>query len=245
MIVEYGYYRHRTNSTGLTISSEVEETETGIPFRVNNTVNLEGKLRNYRLGNSESMDSTIGEMEAAYSVLGQNFGLLHDNGNRSASYWLNSNTIGGIRPKMLSYPNYQGGEYFSYRKFQISVQFATAFGATPTYLKFSETLSIEGGGPTFDVKEVNYGPGVRQRLRTHTKCTATQSGSAVGRFNFPKIPEPLWPHALRADPKISKVIRPRGGVRLRNVVREECEITWSYEYVWPTRLDGVPHYAIG
>lgn len=233
------------NSTGLTISSEVEETEYGLPFRVNNSVNLEGKVRNARLGNSESMDAGIYDLQAAYSIPGQNFGLLHDNGNRSAAYWYNSDTIGGIKPKTFAFPNYQGGEYAAFRKFQISVQFATRFGQTPTYIKFSESLSIEGGGESFDVKEVNFGPGVRQRLRTHTKCTATQSGSAVGRNNFPTIPDPIWPQALKGEVKITKKITPRGSNRLRNVVLEECEITWQYEYVWPTRLDGIPHYAVG
>lgn len=245
MYTEYGNYRHRVNSTGITISQAVEETDYGLPYRLATDVNIEGRLIN-RTGRSTDFDSEIRRMEAAYSQPGKDFGLLHNNGTRTAAYWRNSQTIGGIRPKLLAYPNYKGGEYITYRQFQISLQILTRFGATPNYIRFSETLSISGGAETYGVKEVNYGPGVRQRLRTHTKCTATQRGTAVGRSVFPRIPPPVWPFALKSsEPSIDKVIRPRGSSRMGNVVLEECEISWTYEYEWPFRLDGIPHFAMG
>lgn len=245
MQVEYGSYRHKVNSTGITISSEIEETEAGVPFRINNSINIEGRIQNVRGGRSRDFDAIINSMERAYSIPGQDFGLLHDNGIRSNAWWRNSQTLGGIRPKMLSYPNYKGGEYLTYRSFQITVNFQVPT-ASLRYIKFSESISIEGGNARYGVKEVNFGPGVRQQLRTHTKCIATQSGSATGRNGFPIIPPPIWPHALRdSRPKITKLIKPRGGVRTRNIVLEECEISWTYEYEWPFRLDGIPHYATG
>ena len=244
MIVEYGNYRHAINTTGVTIASTVEENEAGIPFRINFDINLEGRLRNPTPENPQALDPMIADMQAYYRVPGKDFGLLHDDGRRSAAYWFNRNTIGGIRPKAMAFPNYMGGEYCTYRKFQISAQFQSIY-ANLRYTRFSETLSIEGGTPLFGVKEVNYGIGTRQRLRTHTKCTATQSGSAVARNDFPEIPPPVWQYALRTGVKISKSIRPRGGTSTGKVSLEECEISWTYEYEWPTRLDGIPHYAIG
>lgn len=243
--MQYGSYQHRQDSTGITISAQMIENENGLPYEANVDVNLEGKLRNARLDDATRLDPIIREMEAAYSIPGQDFGLLHDNGLPSAAFWRNSQTIGGIRPKLISYPNYRGGEYVTYRQFQIAVSMTLPVGPTPQYTRFNETISIEGGGPLYGVKEVNFGEGVRQRLRTHTKCIAVQSGTAVSRFQHPEIPPPIWPFALKTVPKISKVIRPRGSARMRNVVLNECEITWSYEFEWPTRLDGVPHYLIG
>lgn len=244
MIVEYGGYQHKQNSTGITISAEVEETDTGVPFRVNTRVDIEGRLHNELRAPASRLDGIIAAMENAYSHPGGDFGLLHDDGRRSSAYWYNSRTIGGIRPKFLAYPNYRGGDYVTYRSFQIAVQFTTPIGPTPKYSKFTETLSIDGGCPVFGIKEVNFGTGVRQRYRTHSKCVAVQSGSAVARNNFPEIPPPIWPFALKSQlPKITKVIRPRGGGYTRNYVLEECEITWSYEYEWTTRLEGIPHYV--
>lgn len=245
MIVEYGNYRHAINTTGVTIASDVEENEAGIPFRLNVSVNLEGRLRNPTPQFPWALDPMIAEMEAYYSVPGRDFGLLHDDGRRTAAYWYNRNTIGGIKPKLLAYPNYQGGEYCTYRKFQITLQFQTPF-ASLNYIRFTETLSIEGGGQVFGVREVNFGPGTRQRLRTHAKCTATQNGTAVARNRFPQIPPAIWSYALRnTEPKISTAIRPKGGITSGRVTREENEISWSYDFEWPTRLDGIPHFAIG
>ena len=247
MIVVYGAYRHAVNTTGVTVASDITENEAGVPIDVNVSVNLEGRLRNPDPSKPWLLDSMIHEMQQAYSLPGQDFGLLHNDGRRSAVFWRNADTIGGIRPKMLSYPNYQGGEYCTYRKFTISLNLKTPFGAKALkYLKFSESLSIEGGGSLYGVKEVNFGPPVRQRLRTHTKCTATQSGTAVGRDDYPPIPPPIWPNALKSDePKINKIFRPQGSSQTGKIRLAECEISWVWEYESPFRLSGIPHYATG
>jgi hypothetical protein len=246
MLIQYGSYQHQVSSSGITVSSEIEETDSGVPVRLKNTVSIEGRIRNHSGGSSLDLDSLIAQMEQAYSIPGQDFGLLHDDGRRTQAYWTNASTIGGIRPKFLAYPNYKGGEYWSYRQFRIGIEFYTPVDLSVIYLKFTEQISVEGGGQSFGVKEVNYGPGIRQRLRTHTKCTASQTGSAIGRNRFPAIPPPIWPFALRnTEPKVSRTIRPRGSRFHGNIVLEECEVSWAYEYEWPTRLDGVPHYALG
>ncbi|XZE35418.1 hypothetical protein SH501x_000909 [Pirellulaceae bacterium SH501] len=246
MIVVYGNYRHRQDSTGITVSTSIEENETGVPYRAVTEVNVEGRLRNKRLESPRYLDPIIREMELAYSQPGMDFGMLHDDGTRSSVWFRNADTIGGIRPRLLAYPNYRGGEYVNYRQFQIQLTVMQPVVGAPEYIRFSESLSIDGGGGEWDVKEVNFGRGVRHRTRTHKKCTAVQSGSAVGRGEFPRIPPPIWPFALRTEePKIEREIRPRGGYRTGNIRLEECEISWTYEYVWPVRLDGIPHYAIG
>jgi hypothetical protein len=67
-----------------------------VPFRVNTSVKIEGRLQNAVRGRTRDFDSIIDRMEGAYSIPGQNFGLLHDNGVRSNAYWYNSTTLGGI-----------------------------------------------------------------------------------------------------------------------------------------------------
>lgn len=246
MIVQYGTYQHQVSSTGIVVSSDVEENESGVPIRVKHSVSIEGRLRNPPGAAPRNLDGLIAQMESAYSRVGQDFGMLHDDGRRSQAFWTNASTIGGIRPRFLAYPNYKGGEYWSYRQFQIRVEFYTPYGLAFQYARFTEQLSIEGGTASFGVKEVNFGPGVRQRLRTHTKCSATQSGSAIGKNFFPPIPPPVWPFALSyTEPKITRTIRPKGSRYHRNLVLEECEVSWSYAFEWPTRLDGIPHYALG
>ena len=245
LLVKYGNYTHPASSTGLTFSTEIRENEQGLPIAVDYTVNLEGKILNPS-ANPRDLDYQIATLEAAYSVRGQDFGIIHKDGRPTRAFWRNIDTIGGIRANFYAAPNYRGGEYVTYRSFQLRVTFSLVPAATVNYLKFTETIQISGGGPTFDVLEVPFGVGIRHRTRTHSKCTATQSGSAVARGRFPDVPPPIWPQALSKEfPDETSTIRPKGGRANNRLILDECETSWRYEYVWPTRLVGVPHYALG
>jgi hypothetical protein len=250
VIVQYGSYQHKINSTGISISQEVEENEQGLPHTIRTTINIEGRIHRGPSTRfpvrSQDLDPFITGMQAAYSIPGQDFGLLHNDGGPSEHYWKNDKTLGGIRAKMMAFPNWKGGEYATYRSFQIQVQFEEPYRRLE-HLRFSETISIEGGGERYGVKEVNNGPGVRQRLRTHTMCKATQQGIIVSRGSYPKaLPLPIWPFALVDQrPKIQKAVRPRGGQLTEQITLNECEISYSYEYEWPQRLDGFPTYSLG
>jgi hypothetical protein len=245
LLVKYGSYTHPVSSTGLTFSTEIRENEQGLPVAIDYTVNLEGKLLN-PTANPRDLDHLIATLEAAYSIRGLDFGIVHKDGRPTRAFWRNSDTIGGIRANFYAAPNYQGAEYVTYRTFQLRVTFSMLPFNSPQFLRFTETIQISGGGPTFDVMEVPFGEGIRHRTRTHSKCTATQSGSAVTRFKFPIIPRPIWPHALaKAQPDETTVYRPKGGRPNGQITLEECEISWRYDYVWPTRLFGVPHYSLG
>ena len=245
LLVKYGNYTHPASSTGLTFSTEIRENEQGLPVAVDYTVNLEGKILNPS-ANPRDLDYQIATLEAAYSVRGQDFGIIHKDGRPTRAFWRNIDTIGGIRANFYAAPNYRGGEYVTYRSFQLRVTFSLVPGPSVTFTRFTETIQISGGGPTFDVLEVPFGIGVRHRTRTHSKCTATQSGTAVARFKFPEPPPPIWPQALaKAFPDETGTIRPKGGRANNRLILDECELSWRYDYVWPERLIGVPHYSLG
>jgi hypothetical protein len=245
LLLRYGNYTHSIGTAGFTFSTEIVENDQGLPIRIDYDVNIEGKLLNPS-ANPRDLDHKIATLEAAYSVRGQDFGIIHKDGRPTKAYWRNSDTISGIRANFYAGPNYRGAEYVTYRSFQLRVKFSMIPAATVIYQRFTETLQISGGGPTFDVLEVPFGEGIRHRTRTHSKCTATQSGSAVTRFRFPEIPPPIWPQALaKAFPDETGTIRPKGGRANNRLTLDECELSWRYEYVWPTRLVGVPHYALG
>jgi hypothetical protein len=97
MIVQYGTYQHQVSSTGIVISSDVEENESGVAMRVKHSVSIEGRLRNPPGATPRDLDDLIAQMESAYSQVGQDFGMLHDDGRRSQAFWTNASTIGGIR----------------------------------------------------------------------------------------------------------------------------------------------------
>lgn len=244
MQLQIGNYRHRINEAGLTISHRVRETKAGIPYLVDVEWGVSGKLRNSS-GNSRHLDATMQALERAYSQRGVDISLLHNDGRRSHHTILNSQTLGGVRAQVLAYPTTKGAEYCTYRSYEIRVAAVIRVAGAPLYIEFEEQITISGGGGRWGVKEVNEGPGVRQKLRTHAKCTATQSGRITQLGRYPVAPPPIWPYALESEhPDIVRLPPVTLGTdRDRTLRLAECSIQYSWNFSWPYRLSGAPQYA--
>lgn len=244
MFVQIGNYRHGINEAGLSISHQVRETAAGLPYLVDVQWGVEGKLRN-RSGNPRLLDREMERLEQAYSQRGMDISLLHNDGRRSHHTMRNSDTIGGIRATFLAYPTTRGAEYCTYRSYQVTLNAVMRVANAPLYIAFEEQINISGGGARYGVKEVNEGPGTRQRLRTHAKCVATQSGRITMLGRYPEAPPPIWPYASDSDyPDVSKmppVVRGRATDGTLSIA--ECTIQYTYTYSWPYRLFGTPKFA--
>ncbi|MFM8398359.1 MAG: hypothetical protein ACKOAH_11080, partial [Pirellula sp.] len=68
MIVQYGTFQHQVSSTGIVVSSDVEENESGVPIRVKHSVSIEGRLRNPPGATPRDLDGLIAQMESAYGL---------------------------------------------------------------------------------------------------------------------------------------------------------------------------------
>lgn len=244
MQLQIGNYRHRINEAGLSISHRVKETKSGLPYLVEVNWGVSGKLRNSS-GNSRHLDATMQALERAYSQQGADIALLHNDGRRSHHAILNSNTIGGIRAQVLNYPTTKGAEYCTYRSYEIQLSALMRVQGAPTFIEFDEQITISGGGGRWGVKEVNNGPGVRQMLRTHSKCTATQSGRITQLGRYPDAPPPIWPFALDTEhPDINRLPPVAlGSARFGTLGLAECSIQYSWTFSWTHRLAGSPRYA--
>ena len=68
-----------------------------------------------------------------------------------------------------------------------------------------------------------------------------QSGTAVGMFGYPLIPDGIWPPAFQLEP-----VRPRyGGARKQGPIPQEYVISWEYKFGSTRPLIGVPHTLQG
>jgi hypothetical protein len=244
MLVKKGSYQFPINKSGMTVQYAPRETPSGTTYLIDASVSIDAWLPN-PTGDSRLLDIQVGRMETAFANPSGDFGLLHDDGSPTHIFWRSSQTVGGIQVKLLSYPNYQGAEYVTYRTIQIQADFILVPAAGyPAYTFFEETIKVSGGSPKYGVKEVNFGPGVRQQLRTHSKCTATQSGTARS-LNRPVIvPPAIWPQALVEEGEYTeKSPSTRGSQSYGTFVRLETEVSWSYQFEWPFRLFGSPHFS--
>jgi len=192
------------------------------------------------------MAPIIAAFEEAYSRHGQDLVLEHTSGSLSHHALLSRDCLGGTRIAQLpEFPDGGSGEYVSYRTYTVAVKgIRPILAGQSIYIDFTENLSIRGGGMRWGCREVNRGPGVRQQLRTHTTCFATQSGSSILYVGNPIPPPPIWPHALvdqLPDIDGSGPETLSGG----NTAYINRPLSWTYNYQFPIRLIGEPHYLIG
>ena len=65
-----------------------------------------------------------------------------------------------------------------------------------------------------------------------------QTGSAVGLYDYPQIPPPIWPAALKR-PNPRKV---KSSPEVQGPVKQRFRIQWTYEYEASYELFGNPHF---
>lgn len=244
MRIRWGNYRHRIAEVDLQISRQTIENAMKVALAVIETWVIQGKLYNLT-GDRTSMYNTLRDFEAAYSVNGKDLVLEYSNGRAGWHALYNSECIGGTRVvEKPSFPSGKRGEHLTFRSYRVVVQGIRPLSRSQ-YLSFSERISIRGGGAKWGCLEVNQGMGVRQLLRTHTTCTATQSGSAVGYLQQPEPPPPIWPWALVNQYPDIDVDGPQTIGEDFNATQTNFGISWSYEYQATGRLFGTPHFLRG
>lgn len=243
--IRYGNYVHRVSEGLLKISRQPIENHSGAPMAFVETWQWSGKLY-FGDCSVQSGTAAIAAFERAYSLNGKDLVLETIDGVPTHHALRARDCIGGTKVVGLpEFPEGAGAEAIGYRSYTIAVQGTKPiFNGASLFTEFNETISIEGGGWKTGCREVNFGPGVQQRLRTHSTCFATQSGRAVAYLGNPAVPPPIWPGA-RVDQfprlELSSPEVESGGTFSTLTNRN---ISWSYNYEFPFRLFGIPHYLV-
>ncbi len=238
--IRWGNYVHRINEGDLRISREPVMNIAKKVCAVRELWQWSGRIK-FESTSIASQMKAMSAFEYAYAVNGKDLVLETIDGVGTWHQLLTSNCIGGTKVvSPPSFPNSRGNDAVGYRTYTVGVEGVMPVIGRSMILQFSETISIRGGGKRWGVREVNNGPGVRQQIRTHTACTATQSGSMTMYIGEPQIPPPIWPYALVDElPDLDTPNPVSESGLLVNRTR-----SWGYSYVWPYRLSGEPHYPI-
>ena len=86
------------------------------------------------------------------------------------------------------------------------------------------SLQVGNGGPIIVYQPVAQGQWIPQQTSETSLFKATQSGSAVGLYQYPDIPAPLWPEALINQEIDAGLDSPKKWSRY------EWPVKWSYTY---------------
>lgn len=208
---------------------------------VDETWTISGRLYNYD-GKRSTMYNQIQAFSNAYALNGRDLVLEYSDGSASYHQLLTSNCLGGtIVKEPPQFPTGRFGENNTVRTYRVVVT-----GRLPVsrsaMMSFSERITISGGGMRWGCIEVNRGEGVRQLLRTHGLCRATQSGSATGLYAYPDIPPPIWPYALVEQFPELTLENPETYGGEQGAPQLNHTVSWSYQFEATQRLWGTPHY---
>lgn len=114
----------------------------------------------------------------------------------------------------------------------------TAFTAV---MSFTESLSVRGGFPFYVVLPAIAGENQRQLVYPQEPYKATQRGRAVGMYQYPTPPGPIFPQYLARSPEIDEVSPRRDGIWFQGF-----EVSWAYEFESPSQaLVGLPNVFWG
>lgn len=237
--MQYGNYRHALGQTNISIQIQGVQNSREQIIAEDHTWTIDGRLTSLDGGD---MYQKIQALMDAYSVNGRDLLIKNINGSGTPHALYSSTCIGGTRVVTRpSFPTFGKGELATVRTYQIVVAGRVYTGGS-NITEFSEQISISGGGKSWTCIEVNEGPAVRQQTRTHTKCVATQSGSMTVLLGMPQIPPPIWPSALVNEyPSVQKTGAKTVG-QVGRGIQTERSVSWTYNYEFPFRLDGEPHY---
>jgi hypothetical protein len=241
MLLKYGGYSFQLHGAGLTVDKQAELNEANEPVRTVSRINVMMRLLNTASSPTRAtMDALVRAFESAHLRSGHDLVLYQPDGTTETAHaWRSANCIGGVRiVGGPSYPEYQGAEGINYRTVQVQFEAITALADARSALRsFTETITISGGGPVFGHLVPKQGRPIKQLLSEASVCRATQRGAAVGLYQYPFPPGPIWPEAL---------VNPPGEISYSSARRIGTDSTdfaasWSYEYEHGERLFGGPN----
>lgn len=241
MLLQFGNYRHALNECAVNI----EQNGNFSPDRIylGNTIRwtISGQL----FADTPALLTAAGQaLLAAYAPgTPQDATIFLDDGTTQSLYQLlNVGSIGGVRIiQGPSFP-YESGAYTTFLPYAIILEAEYPnLGAEAGIIQWQETITIMGGQPRWVIRETLNGPPIRQQTHQQTKVSAVQTGSALGYFNWPNPPPPIWPNDFHADrsPWIRGAPQTMGfGIGQTYV---QFPIFWNYEFESINQLAGLPH----
>lgn len=232
-ILRYGSYSTPDSECTVVIDKEAVTNDAGQPYALRHTWNIEGQLQ---AADTPNLVAAINALEFAFAPWFFNLALTDSSGNILHAL-PSTGSLTGVRiTKPPHYPKGDGAQLSTFRDFAIT---ATAdypyIGAINPLKAFTETLRFSGGGPRATCVECVNALPQPQILALYTAFRATQVGSAVGMFGYPQVPAPIFPGALEeaGEPAYTSP-------RLQYGTYVDFGVSWSYRYVSPVPLIGLP-----
>ena len=243
MTLKWGSFSFPLASCEVQIARKRMLTEAQTQWAEENLYTIRGKFQTQETVAATAiaaLKAKVDAMETAFAQDGKDL-ILFFGSTRTHVQLKNADCIGGtVVAEPPNFPEGSGVQLLTMRDFTIVVRGLkrVSNAAMKTDIKsFEETLAFAPAGRKMGHLETKVGLPVRQILRRAQTYRASQRGSAVGLFEYPVIPDPVWPNALvNFRPLLTKGSPRRIGDDLI-----DFPIAWEYQYESAFVLNGNPH----
>jgi len=168
-------------------------------------------------------------LEDAYAIdhVGD-VGLYHDDNSKSAHVLDDNDSINGVRVLKYEFPKDGGGEYATYRSYNLQFQ-ADYLNLEDTIYSFEERLMFQGNGgpawelvPTFATLPISY------VNSWYTPQRIIQTGKAVGVEYWTYVPGPMYPAMFEHQDR--RVVIAESPQMIGKNQKLLYPISWRYEF---------------
>jgi len=238
IVVQGGNYTHASGEVEYSLSVDGFLNERGDTVTHRVKVQMQGELY---ADSTTNLDVAAAALRSAYRDRLTQWRVLAD-GSALVHSVLEADTIDGIRVvQPPSFPSNRSAAYVSYLPYTIGLEWEQLVtGMEEALVSFDETLQFSGGGFRTGHIETAVNLPQKQLLRRHTIFRAVQSGSAIGMFFRPRVPDPIWPSALVEENPASSLASGKWRGRV-SPNRQEVPVTWQYNYESAVPLFGRPN----
>jgi hypothetical protein len=229
MKFKYGTFEHDENDIDLvSVNSQRMYSQRNRCVFDRKTLQCRGRLC---VSGQSAIKAKIQALEAGYEQDLGDVGLYHDSGAKSAHFLSSVGAINGVRVLRFEFGHEGGGEYATYRTYNIIFQ-ADYLNYEDTIYSFRETMELVGTGgprwvlvPTFSLIPIPY------MVNLFTPLTIRQTGEAIGVQGWPLNPGPAfgqahWIFEHQEQREIITHSPLQIGVNLKMLY----PITWRYEF---------------
>lgn len=234
MRITYGSYQFDPNCVAMEMSITPVRDQRGVLRFRDKEVRLSGALRADTQANFKTL---IQQFEAAMSIDGLDFTLLHDDGTPSAHTMINAETYYGVRVGPIRWLNKTPAEYVTVRHFEVTLTARYIAGNIPLISEYRETITVYGTGvgPTVYTPCLD-GSVHSQIVYPVLPIQVVQQGTAKGSIDYPKFPAPVMSTNYQQHPQTQKSrIKPRK----QGTVATDYGIAWTYVFEFVPQTSGL------
>jgi hypothetical protein len=225
VIGQYGSYTFAQNEISTIFRQEYVRDSRNFRRYIRKTIEINGKLH---ASSADALTTAMNTLDSAFSVDGRDFTLFTDGGTATHHRLLTGAAIGGVR--VMRGPSYEpgdGGEYTTYRSYNIMLEADYLVPNAPNVMEFEESVTVIGsGGPRIVWRPVLVGDAKPQLTTQKTLSKTVQSGTAMGHGTWPFPPNPLWPEFELAEER--NLVRHAPKRNLSSLI--DYRISWSYAF---------------